>query len=208
MNRLTAAGVLVQDQLFATLDPTVRRLRLPGGLPALLVDTVGFIHKLPHQLVEAFKSTLEQVGQADVLVHVVDVSHSAWREHVQVVEAVLGEIGAGDRPAVFAFNKIDRLADDAQLPLVGRDGELVSARSGAGIERLLERIGACVERHLTRVDCVLTTADGEALSLIRRAGRVLSEEYVDGTAHVSALVPSGVAGRLRRYSGKGAATRC
>jgi GTP-binding protein HflX len=205
MNRVTAAGVLVQDQLFATLDPTVRRLRLPGGLPALLVDTVGFIHKLPHQLIEAFQSTLEQVGQADVLVHVVDVSHSAWREHVAVVEAVLADIGAGDRPVVFAFNKVDRLEAGATPHLTGRDGERVSARSGTGIEALLVQIGACVERHLTRVDCVLTVQDGEALSLIRRAGRVLTEDYVDGEAHVSALVPSGVAGRLRRFTAKGTA---
>jgi GTP-binding protein HflX len=205
MNRATAAGVLVQDQLFATLDPTVRRLRLPGGLPALLVDTVGFIHKLPHQLIEAFKSTLEQVGQADVLVHVVDVSHSAWREHVAVVETVLADIGAGDRPVVFAFNKIDRLEAGARPQLTGRDGERVSARSGTGIEALLLQIGTCLERHLTRVDCVLTAQDGDALSLIRRAGRVLAEEYVDGDAHVSALVPSGVAGRLRRFTAKGTA---
>jgi GTPase len=133
------------------------------------------------------------------------VSHSAWREHVQVVDNVLAEIGAGDRPVVFAFNKVDRLEEGVRPRLVARDGELVSARGGFGIEALLTRIGSSVERHLTRVDCVLSSNDGEALSLIRRAGRVLSEEYVDGTAHVSALVPSGIAGRLRRFTAKGTA---
>src|SRR5262245_45430969 len=105
MNALTHAGVLVEDRLFATLDPTVRRVRLPMGLTVLFADTVGFIYKLPHQLVEAFKSTLEEVRSADLLLHVLDVSRPHWAEQAQVVETVLAEIGAGDRPVVRVLNK-------------------------------------------------------------------------------------------------------
>src|SRR6185295_13657007 len=111
MNALTRAGVLVEDKLFATLDPTVRRLDLPGGERALLVDTVGFIHRLPHQLIEAFKSTLEEVRRADLLVHVVDATSPEAEEQVRIVESVLEEIGAADTPTILAWNKIDMRPD-------------------------------------------------------------------------------------------------
>ena len=110
MNALTDAGVLVEDKLFATLDPTVRRLDLPGGERALLVDTVGFIHRLPHQLVEAFKSTLEEVRRADLLLHVVDATNPEAEQQIAIVERVLDEIGAGATPTILAWNKIDRAA--------------------------------------------------------------------------------------------------
>ena len=203
MNRLTTAAVLVRNQLFATVDPTVRRVRLPRGLPALLVDTVGFIHKLPHQLVEAFKSTLEQVAEADLLVHVVDVSHSAWRDHVDVVRAVLSEIGAGDLPVVYAYNKCDRLTGRRSISRSDGPGTLVSARTGDGLDVLRFEIEQAVEARLARVRCELPCDDGATLTLIRRSGRVLEEEYVDGTAYVTALVPHGVAGRLRQFSSAG-----
>src|SRR6266851_3993310 len=131
MNTLTRAGVLVEDRLFATLDPTIRKLRLPEGLTVLLADTVGFIHKLPHQLVEAFKGTLEEVRAADLLIHVVDVAHPAWAEQVRVVEDVLGEIGAGERPVVLALNKVDLLGGQPP-PGTGPDAIPISARTGAG----------------------------------------------------------------------------
>src|SRR5262245_21320923 len=121
MNTLTRAGVLVEDRLFATLDPTVRRLRLPEGLTVLLADTVGFIHKLPHQLVEAFKSTLEEVRTADLLVHVVDAAQATWEEQARVVDEVLAEIGAGDRPVVRALNKVDLLIPGTRPPGLGPD---------------------------------------------------------------------------------------
>jgi GTP-binding protein HflX len=175
MNTLTRAGVLVEDRLFATLDPTIRRLRLPGGLTVLVADTVGFIHKLPHQLVDAFKSTLEEVRSAELLVHVVDVAHPTWAEQCQVVESVLAEIGAEERPVVRALNKV----------------------TGEGLPQLLAAIETRLTRGLERVRYALPSARGDVIALLRRAGRILEEYHRDGTVTVTALVPPKVAGQLR-----------
>jgi GTP-binding protein HflX len=198
MNRLTKAGVLVQDQLFATLDPTARRLRLPTGLPAVLVDTVGFIHKLPHELVEAFKSTLEEVRSADLLVHVVDASSPQWPRQVDVVLGVLDEIGAGQVPVVTAYNKSDL---PSEVRPSDRDGVAISARTGEGVETLLAVVAQRLEAGLTRVDCDLPVERGDLLALLRRAGRIVAESYDAGRVAVTALVPARVAGQLRRALG-------
>jgi GTP-binding protein HflX len=198
MNALTRAGVLVEDRLFATLDPTVRRLRLPQGLTVLLADTVGFIHKLPHQLVEAFKGTLEEVRAADLLIHVVDVAHPTWPEQVQVVESVLGEIGAGDRPVVRALNKVDCLPPGTAPPGTGPEAAPISARSGRGIPELLAMIEAHLTRGLERVRCALPASRGDVIAWLRRAGRITEEYYRDGVVTVTALVPPKVAGQLRK----------
>ena len=198
MNTLTRAGVLVEDRLFATLDPTIRKLRLPEGLTVLLADTVGFIHKLPHQLVEAFKGTLEEVRAADLLIHVVDVAHPTWAEQVRVVEDVLGEIGAGERPVVLALNKIDRLRAGQLPPGAGPDAIPISARTGAGIGTLLAAVEGRLSRGLERVRCVLPSGRGDLISLLKRAGRVVEEYYRDGVVTVTALVPPKVAGQLRK----------
>jgi len=197
MNRLTNAGVLVEDRLFATLDPTVRRLRLPEGLVVLIADTVGFIHKLPHQLVEAFKSTLEQVRSADLLLHVIDVSHASWAEHRRVVEEVLAEIGAGAVPSVEIFNKID-LRPAGGVDGVPSDALLVSARTGAGLGKLLDAVEEGLSRGLSRVQCVLPSSRGDLVAWLRRTGRIVEEYYRDGTITVTALVPPKVAGRLQK----------
>src|SRR4029453_16782390 len=139
MNALTRAGVLVEDRLFAPLAPTVRRLRLPQGQTVLLGDTVGFIHKLPHQLVEAFKSTLEQVRTADLLLHVGDVSHPGWREQVRITEEVLAEIGAGEVPEITVLNKADLLSP-GRKPAAPRGSVWVSARVGTGLPGLLAHV--------------------------------------------------------------------
>ena len=198
MNALTRAGVVVEDRLFATLDPTVRRLRLPHGLTVLLGDTVGFIHKLPHQLVEAFKSTLEQVRTADLLVHVVDVSHPAWAEQVQVTEQVLAVIGAGEVPAVTVLNKADLLSAWRRPAAAPRDALVVSGRTGAGLPELLERIEARLDAGLRRVHCDLPSGRGDVLALLRRSGRIVEEYYRDGVVTVTAMVPPNVAGRLNK----------
>jgi GTP-binding protein HflX len=198
MHRLTGANVRIEDRLFATLDPTIRRLRLPGGSPALLVDTVGFIHKLPHQVIEAFKSTLEQVTTATVLLHVVDVSHPGWRDHVAIVESVLQEIGAAHVPTWFAYNKCDAAAP-ATLP--GRPdltrGTVVSALRGDGIDLLLERVEALVDAGLVRVEWEIPLGRGDVVAAVRREGRVLDEQVADGVLRMSALLPEKLAGRLR-----------
>ncbi len=197
-NALTRAGVRVEDRLFATLDPTVRRLRLPEGLTVLLADTVGFIHKLPHQLVQAFKSTLEQVRTADLLLHVVDASHPAWPEHVRVTEEVLGEIGAGALPSLVVMNKAD-LVPAGERPANGpRDAVWGSAATGDGLPGLLARIERALDAGLARVCCVLPSTRGDVVARLRRSGRIVEEYYRDGLVTVTALVPPNVAGRLRK----------
>ncbi len=198
MNALTRAGVLVEDKLFATLDPTVRRVRLPEGQTVLLADTVGFIHKLPHQLVEAFKGTLEEVRAADLLVHVVDVAHPNWVEQARVVESVLAELGADQVPLLRVFNKIDVGTDGAALPPSGPDAVRISARTGAGFPALLAAIEARFTAGLQRVRCELPSARGDLLAWLRRAGRVVEEYYRDGSVVVTALVAPKVAGQLRK----------
>ncbi|TMB04929.1 MAG: GTPase HflX [Deltaproteobacteria bacterium] len=208
MNRLTQAGVLVEDRLFATLDPTVRRLRLPEGLTVLLADTVGFIHKLPHQLVEAFKGTLEEVREADLLLHVIDVAQSTWPEQAQVVEAVLEEIGAGDRPAIRVFNKTDLPAAGSPPPASGPDAVSISARTGKDVGALLAAIEARLTVGLERVRCALPSGRGDVLAWLRRVGRVVEEYYRDGVVMVTALVPPKVAGQLRKRLPETAAPPC
>ncbi len=198
MNALTQAGVLVEDRLFATLDPTVRRLRLPGGLSVALADTVGFIHKLPHQLIEAFKSTLEQVRTSDLLVHVIDISHPSWPEHRRVVDEVLDEIGAGKVPGLLVANKRDRLAPGATPVGLPKDAVLISARTGQGIDILLGAVEDALSRDLARVRLQIPSQRGDLVAMIRRAGRVLEEYYRDGSVIVTALVPSKVAGQVRK----------
>jgi len=144
MNALTHAGVVVQDQLFATLDPTLRRLTLPGDRVALLSDTVGFIRKLPHQLVAAFQATLEEIQEATVLLHVVDVSHPHAEQQQAAVASVLGELGLADRPSILVYNKVDRLG---RPPFAWRPGSgrvAVSARTGAGLDELRQEIVYCL----------------------------------------------------------------
>jgi len=198
MNRLTDAGVLVADQLFATLDPTVRVLRLPEGGEALLVDTVGFIHKLPHGFVDAFKSTLEEVQNANLLLHVVDGSDPHAAEQLTVVEQVLGELQADALPRITVFNK-----SDLPLPLEGRpavDGPtaVVSARSGGGIEALVRQIAALLAAQQERIDVRIPIERGDLLAQIHQAGRIASQHLDDGVYAVTAYVPAKVAGRIRK----------
>ena len=196
MNALTRAGVLVEDRLFATLDPTVRRLRLPSGQTVLVADTVGFIHKLPHQLVEAFHSTLEEVRQAALLVHVVDASQPGWPEQVRIVEDVLAEIGAGEHPVVLALNKIDRIPEAP--PPASPTAVRLSAQTGEGLSALIETIEERLTAGLERVCCRIPHDRGDVVAWLRRSGRILEEYYRDGTVIITALVPPRVAGILRK----------
>src|SRR6266849_1361878 len=212
MNTLTHAGVLVEDKLFATLDPTSRRLDLPGGQSVMLIDTVGFINNLPHQLVDAFKSTLEEVRTADLLLHVVDATHPRWAEQQAVVERVLEEIGAGEKPVMTVFNKLDRLAgepaDNGQpwqrVAAVrnGVEGEEqawgISALTGAGLPPLLAAIERRLEhgRELVHID--LPLGEGKVLAWLRRSGKVVEEAYTDTAVSVTALISNKVAGQLRK----------
>lgn len=198
MNALTDAGVLVANQLFATLDPTVRVLRLPEGGEALLVDTVGFIHKLPHGFVDAFKSTLEEVQNANLLLHVIDGSDPHAAEQLTVVEGVLEELHAGDLPRLTVFNKADLPTPPGARPLVRGATCTVSARSGAGLPQLLRQIGTLLAAQQERLDVMIPVGRGDLLALIHQAGRVANQHLHDGAFQVTAYVPPKVAGRVRK----------
>ena len=176
LNRLTDAGVLAEDKLFATLDPTARALRLPDGREVMLVDTVGFVRRLPHQLVRAFHSTLEEAVDADVILNICDASSPHAAEHLQVTDDLLAELGCGDTPILRVMNKCD-LAPD--IPTGGHPNNLcISARTGAGIDALLDTIAAALPPDRRRVKLLLPFSKGALAEKCRRDGQVESEEYV------------------------------
>jgi len=200
LNELTDAGVLVEDRLFATLDATTRRLTLPGGEPVLLIDTVGFITKLPHGLVEAFKSTLEVVSDADLLVHVVDASSPDPAGQMSAVRDVLHEIKAATVPELLAFNKSDIAPDDADRLVRAHPGSVAfSALTGEGVDRLLLAIGDRL-RALAHVVHLLVPFDrGDILASVHREGQVLDESAGDLGIRVRARLDDASAHRLRDW---------
>jgi len=177
LNQLTGAGHVAADQLFVTLDPTARLVSRAGHAPFILTDTVGFIRKLPHQLVAAFKATLEELTEADVLIHVVDASHPGLDDQVQAVEALLGELELMGRPMIVALNKIDRLEPGAARSLLSRfDGVAISARTGEGMEALRDRIDLALSPRVARLTLRIPYADGPALAACYERGRVLTRQ--------------------------------
>ncbi|HYN36840.1 MAG TPA: GTPase HflX [Actinomycetota bacterium] len=191
LKRLTDAGVLIEDQLFSTLDPTTRRLDLPFGRSILLTDTVGFVKKLPHQLVEAFQSTLEEVGEAAVLLHVVDASRDPERQ-IEAVEAVLTTIGVTDRPTVLALNKIDLLSEAEIDKLRGRfpNASLLSATKNVGIEDLLENLSQELSRLRMELIVLVPFDRGDLVARIHNEGEVLEETYSENGTRLRARVGS------------------
>lgn len=197
MNALTEAGVEAADRPFSTLDPTIRRLKLPGKVRVMLADTVGFIHRLPHMLVEAFKATLEEVRTADLLLHVVDASSPLADERIEVVDRVLEEIGAGTATRIVVLNKADLIASPPRSPQ-GFETVTVSALRREGLERLLEAIARSFGNLREEVTVTLPAMRGDLVAMARRDGEVLSEEYRDGVVAMRARVSAPVAGRLRK----------
>lgn len=175
MNTLTDAGVLAENKLFATLDPTARALTLPDGNSVLLIDTVGFIRRLPHKLVEAFKSTLDEAVDANVILNICDASSEECSEHYRVTNELLEELGCGDKPTITVLNKCD-LANDISIPLVGNVVR-VSAKTGEGLPELLEKIAAALPPTRKRVKILLPFSMGGAGAELRKTGVVHSEEY-------------------------------
>jgi GTP-binding protein HflX len=198
LNRLTRAGVLVENALFATLDPTVRRSRTPDGRVFTLVDTVGFVRNLPHQLVEAFRSTLEEVGGSDVIVHVVDAAHPDPAAQLATVRDVIGEVGARDLPEIVAFNKSDLVDDDRRMLLRGLepDGVFVSARTGAGVDELIERIAAALPSPEVELTLLVPYDRGGIVSLAHSRARVLETAYEATGTRLRLLATSRVAEQL------------
>ncbi|MGZ6979667.1 MAG: GTPase HflX [Acidimicrobiia bacterium] len=197
LNRLTHADVLVEDRLFSTPDPSTRRLRLPGGEMVLLSDTVGFVRRLPHQLVESFRSTLEEVGSADLLVHLVDAGTTEVEPRIEAVRSVLGEIGAAQVPEQLVFTKSDTVDEETIRQLVAsHPGSLaVSGRTGAGVDELPRVIGERM-RALERVVELQVPYDrGDVLAGLHRDGEVLVEVHEEGGTRVRARLPQAVTGR-------------
>ncbi|MCB0071413.1 MAG: GTPase HflX [Caldilineaceae bacterium] len=203
LNALTGAGVVAQDQLFATLDPTTRRVELPSGHIALFTDTVGFIQKLPTTLVAAFRATLEEVNEARILLHVVDASHINADEQVAAVEEVLEELGAGNKPVVTALNKVDLLdLDDPEERHRLEEARqayphavAISARTGAGMDRLLSMIDTVLFQQMVDVDVLIPYARGELVALFHEHGFIEQEEHLPDGTHIAGRLPVQVAGR-------------
>jgi len=202
MNRLSGAGVLVEEKLFATLDPTTRLVELPMGMRALVSDTVGFIRDLPPKLVAAFAATLEEVVEADFLLHVLDASHPEVERHEAVVREVLDELGAGETPVVLALNKIDLVPEADQRERLAKshpDSVAVSALTGEGIERLLELMAGKVAEGRCWATFRVPPAEGWALALLHERGSVEAQRFEDGVYVVKALVSRRELGKLSRY---------
>ena len=195
LNALTDADVLVQDQLFATLDSTVRRLELPDNRSVLLADTVGFVRRLPHHLIESFRSTLSEVTQADLLVHVVDGTDSDPAGQIAAVREVLHEIDASTIPEILAFNKSDLMSDIARhrLENLYPDGVLISARNGAGLPHLAERISDTLKRQMVALVLEVPYARGDIIAAAHRVGEVLMEKHDDQGTIIEVRVPQAVA---------------
>lgn len=201
LNRLSGAHVLAEDKLFATLDPTTRKIRLPGGQEILLTDTVGFIRKLPHHLIEAFKSTLEEAAYADLLLHVVDASNPQMDLQMHVVYETLQSLGAVGKPVITAFNKKDRYTD-VYMPRDFRADRTVflSARTGEGLEELLLCLEDVLRRNRVEIEKVYPYCDAGKIQMIRRYGELEKEEYTQEGIYVKAYVPAFVYGKIEQNS--------
>ncbi|WCJ58786.1 GTPase HflX [Fontisphaera persica] len=192
LNTLTHAGVLAEDKLFATLDPTTRRLRLPTNQNVLLSDTVGFIRKLPHQLVDAFKATLEEVVMADLLLHVVDASHPRVREQIAAVQQVLEEIAAADKPTLVVFNKIDRLpgAGEVAALLAEHPGAVaISALTGEGISELMEELGARLRPVRDYLELEVPHGEAAVIARLHAVAQITEKNFLPNTARFKARIP-------------------
>jgi GTP-binding protein HflX len=201
LNWFTGAGVAVEDRLFATLDATVRLVSIPPSHEMLLSDTVGFIRKLPHHLVASFQSTLDEVREADILLHVVDVSHPLFEEQRQVVNETLEELGAGGKPTITVFNKIDRLEDRSILtPLlaVHPDAVCISAARSINMTALVERLGLLLEPATQEEVVTLAYSDYPVIAQLHELGTVLEKRYGKGTVTVRMRMDRRNAGRLRQ----------
>lgn len=199
LNRLAASDLYVADMLFATLDPTSRRVTLPTGQQIVVTDTVGFINKLPHDLVTAFRATLEEVLRADLLIEVVDAADPDFVGQQQAVQEVLAELGAADKPRIVAFNKIDLLAPDlrsAAMP-AGERAVFVSASSGEGIDLLLGRVATLLRDQMVAVDAVVPWSRGELVARAKVAGDV-AERFTDAGVRLSGHLPDAIAAEVQR----------
>jgi GTP-binding protein HflX len=207
LRTLSGSQLFVEDRLFATLDPSTRTVELPSGSRALVTDTVGFIRRLPHNLVASFRATMEEAAEADVLLHVVDASHPGWEEQKRVVEEVLRELGAEDRPTVLVFNKMDRLTHREEQAFRERIRALQeravfgSAMESDGLAELVLLLDEELRARRPQVHVLIPSVDGEALASVYREGEVLRREENGSSIDLVARLPLATVGRLRRREG-------
>ena len=198
LNALTGAGVLSEDKLFATLDPTTRKLELPCGESVLLTDTVGFIRKLPHHLVKAFKSTLDEVVYADILLIISDVTDPEVAEHIEVTRGVIEELGASDKPVIYVYNKCDMLDDGVPAP-EGDNTVVISGVTGQGIDRLLEVIEEEIHRFKKKYSLLIPYSNQSAVSALYNSYTVLEVNYVDEGIAVDVILDERGRGVYGKY---------
>lgn len=197
LNKLTEAGVLSEDKLFATLDPTTRSYMLEDGQEVLLTDTVGFIRKLPHHLVEAFKSTLEEAKYADIIIHVVDASSPDMDLHMHVVYETLSDLGVTDKPVLTLFNKCDLLEGDVRFKDFKADETVnISVLTGAGLDIMSDKLSTMLKARRIFVERFYRYSEVGTIQLIRKYGQVLSEEYMDEGVAVTGYVPVEIIGKI------------
>lgn len=199
LNTLTGAGIPANDRLFDTLDPTTRKKRISDTQEILLSDTVGFIRKLPHHLVSAFKATLEELAYADLLLHVVDVSDEDWRIQAETVDRVVAQLGAQDIPRLMVYNKADKCEPDAIPYFRPDEGVAISAKTGEGMDKLLAAIEHALGRGKHKVKLLIPYSDGAVLDMLHREAQIVSTDYAAEGTVVEAVVDEKTYGRVRDY---------
>lgn len=198
MNALTNAGVLAEDMLFATLDPTARKLSLPDGRSVMLVDTVGLVRRLPHHLVSAFRSTLEEAVQADLILNVCDYSSEDYEEHLQVTRELLSSLGCASTPVINVLNKCD-LVDISNMPIPDKNSVLISAKNRTGFDELLEKICSELPETMRRVRLVIPFSEAGLASKIRKHSNIICEEYSEIGIKIEANVEIAILDSLKDY---------
>lgn len=192
LNALTHSDVICEDRLFSTLDPTARKLILPNNQKVVFVDTVGFLHNLPHRLIEAFKATLEEVSQADILVHILDISHPMFNEQSEAVYEVLRELGADDKPMIIALNKIDKIAEANIIERLKRDfenGVPISALKKENLNQLVQRIAMILSSSLVYVKALMPQSEAKLINQIYKEGNIIKREFREQEIYIEAQVP-------------------
>ena len=198
-NMISGANVYVDDKLFSTLDPTVRSVELQSGRKVVISDTVGFIRNLPPRLIAAFRSTLQEVVDSDIIVHIADASDPALEDHMEIIEKTLEDLGALEIPSILVLNKIDRVDRDRleYLKDIYRNAVFTSAKEGIGIEELLRRIDDMVDRFSIPISLSIPEWDGKTISRLYEVGKILEKHVEDGRIFIKAMVPSGYIGYFR-----------
>ena len=198
MNCLTKAGVLEENKLFATLDPTARKLTLPNGEDIMLVDTVGLVRRLPHKLVDAFHSTLEEALWADVVLNVCDASSPECNEQIMVTNDLLASLGCGDKPVINVMNKCDLVPYVAEFPIIGKC-VCISAKNGSGTDKLLEEISAALPQKRRRVSLLLPFSAGKIAGELEKNGVVFSREYTESGIKMDVLAEISYLDKIKDY---------